>query len=224
MCRAYPTNATTRTPASRVLGIPGKGSAVACRQLAPPLGREQISPGAHRGVVPRLVVRGRVWLEPVQGCGSASCSGASGEIRGSGDARGALLPCWRKLCRAMTPVRRCIARPWRAGPRLRGCRSRRLLDGDVGHETVGGGAVPVVLAWFEVDAVAGVDLFAAGRASAGRSSRTGRILPGLRRRPRHAPSSTTSPGVMSRSTPPGTDVTFARCVGRPRPAIVLTAR
>src|SRR5947209_19206317 len=33
-----------------------------------------------------------------------------------------------------------------------------LLDGDVGHEAVRGGAVPVVLARFEVDAVARADL------------------------------------------------------------------
>ena len=33
-----------------------------------------------------------------------------------------------------------------------------LLDGDVGHEAVGGGAVPVLLAGFDVDDVAGADL------------------------------------------------------------------
>jgi hypothetical protein len=38
---AHPSNATMRTPASRVLAIPGKASALARRWLAPPSGREQ---------------------------------------------------------------------------------------------------------------------------------------------------------------------------------------
>src|SRR6266511_3810989 len=49
-----------------------------------------------------------------------------------------------------------IAHPLHARPRSRGCRSRPL-DRDVGHEPRRRGAVPVVLARFEEDAVAGAD-------------------------------------------------------------------
>jgi hypothetical protein len=41
------------------------------------------------------------------------------------------------------------------------------LDGDVGHEAVAGDAVPVILACFEVHAVAAADLFACGASIGG---------------------------------------------------------
>src|SRR3954465_2774253 len=44
-------------------------------------------------------------------------------------------------------------------PRDRAARVVVLLHGEVDHEAVGGGAVPVVLAGLEEDAVAGADLF-----------------------------------------------------------------
>src|SRR3954454_23160906 len=44
-------------------------------------------------------------------------------------------------------------------PRDRAARVVVLLHGEVGHEAVWGGAVPVVLAGLEEDAVAGADLF-----------------------------------------------------------------
>src|SRR3954447_16216617 len=68
---------------------------------------------------------------------------------------------------AVLVVGHVLATRHRLHPRHRAAGRVVLLHGDVGHEVVGGGAVPVVLAPLEEDAVAGPDdLDAAARALA----------------------------------------------------------
>src|SRR4051795_874560 len=95
----------------------------------------------------------REWRAPARGGGRPARRGSppapagGAECKASAPSRGARLPSGAVLLVAD------VLAPGHGRARL-----VVLVDGDVSHEAVGGGAVPVVLAGLEEDAVAGPDL------------------------------------------------------------------